>query len=146
VCWQRVQTYDGDELTPRRARQFAVSALTEVLGPEESGADGDDAIQDVALVVSELVTNSIRAHASAVMLSVDIHHSHVRIAVEDDAPGTPQMVPVHSSRPNGRGLSIVSQLSTGWGVQPVPAGKQVWAEVAVRKGALIALRCDYPIR
>ncbi|MGN6608762.1 MAG: ATP-binding protein, partial [Jatrophihabitans sp.] len=42
---------------------------------------------DVALVVSELVSNCVRAEAHTFTLALEGHHERLRVEAADDAPG-----------------------------------------------------------
>jgi hypothetical protein len=63
-----------------------------------------------------------------VRLAVD--DAAVRIAVVDRGTGTPDPKPFSASQPHGRGLHIVGALSSAWGVDDMPDGKIVWAEMS----------------
>jgi anti-sigma regulatory factor (Ser/Thr protein kinase) len=87
------------------------------LGPEL----GDELLTNVSLLVSELVTNSIRhtetSPSTAIELQARVFADRVRVEVRDHGPGfepRPQ-TPDHSSR-SGWGLYLVDQLSDRWGV------------------------------
>ncbi len=88
-------------------------------------------LDDVQLVVSELVTNSLRADCHS--LSVDLVQADttVRVGVRDDAAGMPTIQHPGVTETHGRGLLIVAAVSDDWGVLPVDDGKEVWAEFAV---------------
>jgi anti-sigma regulatory factor (Ser/Thr protein kinase) len=89
----------------------------------------EDLAGDAAMVVSELVTNAIRAGASTIELEVGRVGGLFRITVIDDAEGTPKPAEPDPTAAAGRGLRIVGALSARWGVEPVGAGKRVWAEL-----------------
>jgi hypothetical protein len=93
----------------------------------EVGEAGDD----TALVVSELVSNCVRADAHNFELALEGHHGTLRIEATDDAPGMPTPVQARPDEPSGRGLMIIERLSTEWGVRPEPPGKTVWAELSL---------------
>lgn len=106
---------------PAKAR----AVLTSV--PELSGAD-----DSVALLVSELVTNSVQ-HAAADVIELNVFASAdtVRVEVRDegighDAFATPE--PPH----RGFGLYLVDKLADRWGVETQGA-TLIWFEV--RKGS-----------
>ncbi|WP_432097636.1 ATP-binding protein [Streptomyces sp. bgisy100] len=84
-----------------------------------------------ALIVSELVTNSVR-HARSNSIRITVTRPEmmrVRIGVVDKSQQFP--VPRESSAEDegGRGLTLVETLSEGWGTDPLPWGKRVWAEL-----------------
>lgn len=89
----------------------------------------DELLGDAEMVTSELVTNAIRAGADLIVLEVDANSSGLYIAVRDDAAG--EVVPrvPRALDTSGRGLHIVAAIAARWGVEPLPAGKRVWAEL-----------------
>ncbi|MEP7025518.1 MAG: ATP-binding protein [Actinomycetota bacterium] len=93
----------------------------------------DDAIDDAALVITELLTNAIR-HGSPLpgrwlQVSWDMDVESVEIAVSDGGSGTrPRATRPSLSALGGRGLEIVETLSDHWGVRP--PGTTVWAVLA----------------
>jgi anti-sigma regulatory factor (Ser/Thr protein kinase) len=106
----------------REARSFVSTAL-------EHWACGDLA-QTVSLLVSELVANAVQHARSTAEISVLLHPGCVRIEVADDDPTIPKRRLVGPESPSGRGLALVEQLSSSWGIDPTPKGKVVWFEVA----------------
>jgi signal transduction histidine kinase len=90
---------------------------------------------DAILIASELVTNSIQAGSTQVVLTVRVHRSRVRLTVGDDGAGLPQIVYSGRDEPHGRGLALVGALAREWGVDLVPIGKEVWADVALPAAA-----------
>jgi putative methionine-R-sulfoxide reductase with GAF domain len=93
-------------------------------------------LHDVQLVVSELVTNSLRADCTGVTVSLSHSHGTVRLGVHDDAPGTPAILTPAVTDSHGRGLLIVTAIADEWGVSRAEPGtgvpgKEVWATLAV---------------
>jgi anti-sigma regulatory factor (Ser/Thr protein kinase) len=95
----------------------------------------DDAIDDAALVITELVTNAIK-HGSPLpgrwlQVTWDMDTDSVEIAVSDaGGSGTrPRANRPSLSAMGGRGLEIVDTLSDRWGVRP--PGTTVWAILAM---------------
>lgn len=114
-----------DVQAPRRARH-AVAGLPLV-------ADHD--AETVKLLVTELVTNSVR-HARLpagrpILLDVRRRGTVLRVAVSDGGPGFEhepgQPLPL---APGGRGLLLVERLSDRWGVTR-GRGTCVWFELDV---------------
>jgi CheY-like chemotaxis protein/anti-sigma regulatory factor (Ser/Thr protein kinase) len=105
-----------------RAREFVAGAF------ENWGVAGltDDAL----IVVSELVTNAVTHARSGCEVRLAVDDTAVRIAVADRGAGTPDPKPFSASQPHGRGLHIVGALSSAWGVDDLPDGKVVWAEMS----------------
>jgi serine/threonine-protein kinase RsbW len=91
----------------------------------------EDKLDDAALVLSELVGNAVR-HAEGETLRVRLRRSdnRLRIAVQDGSSRPPAPREASFEDENGRGMLIIDALSFGWGWEPAPAGKVVWADVA----------------
>lgn len=83
---------------------------------------------DVALVLSELVSNSVRhgTDNSAVSVVVGASDGRVKIQVTDTGP----CFEVDAPRGDGLGLDIVDQIADRWGVDKNGACT-VWAEIAL---------------
>ncbi|MEU9134317.1 ATP-binding protein [Kitasatospora sp. NPDC048540] len=105
-------------------REFARTALTDWRWP------GEEAVEDLLLIVSELVANA-RLHAGgAVQLSLHASAERLRIEVSDAIRTPPALsLPHRPGLPGGHGLHIVQRLSDDWGVAVHADGKVVWAEV-----------------
>lgn len=88
-------------------------------------------VDDAILVADELVTNALR-HGQAprsFRLAVLHHGRRLRIEVEDASPQQPKIrTPDHTG---GRGLILVDQLASQWGVDYHDDYKTVWAELAL---------------
>jgi anti-sigma regulatory factor (Ser/Thr protein kinase) len=101
------------------ARHFVVAVLADV--PQV-------VVDEVAVMVSELVTNCVRHTDTDFVVRVEHDRRRVRVEVTDFGGGmpTPRVPPV--SEPSGRGLRIVRELSDAFGVRPLDdrPGKTVW--------------------
>lgn len=86
---------------------------------------------DVQTVVSELVTNAVRAQCSHLALMLEGHRDYLRIAATDDAPGTPVQQTPAPDQSHGRGLRVVDALSSRWGVDVSEGDKTVWADISI---------------
>jgi anti-sigma regulatory factor (Ser/Thr protein kinase) len=84
-------------------------------------------ISDVCLVVSALVTNAMIHAGTDIDVTLAEHRRSVRVAVRDHSHALP--VERHGrSDEHGRGLGIVAELASAWGVLPhSDGGKVVWA-------------------
>lgn len=138
MCLSSSETLPCTVAAPRRAREFFLECVHEVF-PAGSGAS--ETVGDCLLVVSELMSNAVKAGCGTTRLTVEIHRDHVRIAADDDAPGLPQRVTVGPGSRDGRGLAIVENLSRAWGVNRQENGKQVWADIAVPSEMAFAIDC-----
>ena len=92
---------------------------------------GCDALVDAAvLLVSEVVTNAILHARSDIEVHVASRGTVMRIEVTDHGDGDPVMRSYSEDASSGRGLAIVEQVASAWGVTKVAGGKRVWFEVA----------------
>ena len=86
---------------------------------------------DATLVVTELVTNAVTHGGSVLRLQLSRTSGAFRIEVVDDGEGTPEPQPPDTEAEGGRGIMLVDAMSSSWGVENVPQGKLVWAEIAI---------------
>lgn len=85
------------------------------------------------LITTELVSNAIR-HARGEGIRVNVMRlteQRVRVSVLDRDCTRPQMQEPDPGGEEGRGLFIVNAESVDWGVDVLPGGKQVWADLEV---------------
>ena len=115
---------------PGRARQWALDHADALgYGPTSTLVD------NLELIVAELVTNAVKYAQGPVHLTLSRECSgELRLVVRDNhatEKSTPAMV-LHDSteaadKTHGRGLWIVQQLSTSWGVERSGTGHLVWS-------------------
>ncbi|HEX4492413.1 MAG TPA: ATP-binding protein [Acidimicrobiia bacterium] len=107
-----------------RARRYALEAL---------GEAPTDILDSIAVMVSELATNSVRHAASPFTVAVDRDHQRVRVAVSDDGSRLPSLRTPEPREYSGRGLQIVRALADEWGVTENVGrpGKTVWFVVTI---------------
>jgi AraC-like DNA-binding protein/anti-sigma regulatory factor (Ser/Thr protein kinase) len=110
-----------------RARRFLRDACERWGVPERD---------DVAVVVTELVTNAVEHAGTPLWLRLVLDRSGLRVSVRDERPG-----PLPHA-PHGRGLRTVARLSRTWGVLPYGGGKAVWAQVPLTRGRTAARPVD----
>jgi anti-sigma regulatory factor (Ser/Thr protein kinase) len=94
----------------------------------------DDLGDITALLVSELVTNSLR-HATG-PIGVRLVRTAgatpvLLVEVSDPLPGLPHERAVGPDEEGGRGLHLVAAAARRWGTRPGESGKTVWFELAV---------------
>lgn len=92
-------------------------------------------LQDVLLLASELVTNSV-LHAGAgpddeIGVQVSVSDDLIRVAVSDSgSEQAPHIVEPDPAEPGGMGLFMVERLSHRWGVERRGSrGTTVWFEI-----------------
>jgi anti-sigma regulatory factor (Ser/Thr protein kinase) len=107
----------------------AVAAARHGLDELESEV-GQDRLHDMRLLVSELVTNSVRhAATDQLVLEVSISHETIHVSVTDGGPGFEVSPRTPGDDPgSGWGLFLVEQLSDRWGVE-LNGHTQVWFEI-----------------
>ncbi len=88
-------------------------------------------LDEAEVVVSELVTNAVTHGGSACRLELSHTSGALRIEVSDEGAGSPEPQPLDRDSEHGRGLLLVSAMSTSWGVEAAPDGKKVWAVLAL---------------
>jgi anti-sigma regulatory factor (Ser/Thr protein kinase) len=93
----------------------------------------DDELRDARIVVTELVSNSVRhAHDGAIELRLDLTATHLLIEVTDGGSAAAPVL-VHDGTdalaPHGWGLHIVESLCESWGVRDGPGRRTVWCEL-----------------
>jgi anti-sigma regulatory factor (Ser/Thr protein kinase) len=98
-----------------------------------AGHVGIGVLGDLRLLVSELVTNSVR-HAGleaddAIALDISVSPQRVRVEVTDVGPGFDRRVPEpRPDRTGGYGLFLVDRLADRWGVVNDEVTR-VWFEI-----------------
>jgi anti-sigma regulatory factor (Ser/Thr protein kinase) len=93
----------------------------------------EERVDDVQLIVSELVTNSVRygtEPGDSVLVVLAATAKHLRIEVHDPVRRRPHLKRATAQAVRGRGLFIVDTLAERWGVDDRPCGKTTWAEVS----------------
>lgn len=85
-----------------------------------------------SLIVTELATNAVLHAASPYTVLVTHADEVLRIEVADGDEGTPEPQPFSADAETGRGIVLVSAVSSSWGIDSHPHGKVTWAELSVR--------------
>jgi anti-sigma regulatory factor (Ser/Thr protein kinase) len=144
TCFPRVAVRSfGTQPRPvQAARDFAAATLRRW--------DAAERAEDVAIVVSELVTNALRyglpgsyhvQPAGRVRFGLVQPGPCVVCAVADPSRAAPVMQETGILAETGRGLHVVGALADAWGcTTPGDSGKTVWATLATGREPVSALR------
>lgn len=103
--------FPADLSAPSNARMF-VSEQLHLL----SGATTPWPTDDVVLVASELVTNSVQAGAQKISVQIQVHDDRIQLQVTDDAEGVPSRLDAQPHDVAGRGLALTEKLADDWTV------------------------------
>ena len=85
-----------------------------------------EVVDDAVLLVSELVTNSVKYGGPPVVVAVDCDEVTLQVRVRDGSPALPAPRDAAQADENGRGLALVAEMSADWGVDTEKDGKHVW--------------------
>jgi anti-sigma regulatory factor (Ser/Thr protein kinase) len=118
-------TVDVELPSSTEAPASARRALGKLTGHVSEGR-----LRDLALLVSELVTNAVRhAAGERLRLIVTLDSSALRVEVHDPGSGfEPRSPEPDPARPSGWGLFLVDELADRWGVDRTPR-TLVWFEM-----------------
>jgi anti-sigma regulatory factor (Ser/Thr protein kinase) len=89
----------------------------------------DEIVENAALVVTELVSNVVVHALTDMLLVVDVVPGRVDLRVQDSSPQQPRLQSNSLDAVGGRGLAIVDELASAWGVEHQRGMKVVWAEL-----------------
>ena len=88
---------------------------------------GQDVIDRAELLADELVTNAVVHARTSLRVRLELHGDVLHIGVHDANPRLLRVVPDDPDSETGRGLRLVEQLATAWGVhRGRDGGKVVW--------------------
>ncbi|MDF5751898.1 ATP-binding protein [Spongiactinospora sp. TRM90649] len=85
-----------------------------------------DITDDVALIVTELITNSLAYGKEPIRLTLRADGRAVRGEVSDHGSALPTLMPADLYNEHGRGLILVNAYADRWGIDPAASGKTVW--------------------
>jgi anti-sigma regulatory factor (Ser/Thr protein kinase) len=107
--------------SPAQARQCVDDLLVSV--PADFRATAE-------LVTSELATNVLRHVRDQFTLSLALTDDELLVAVTDTNGHIPTLGPLSVDAEGGRGLHLIDNLSTSWGVRLIyKGGKTVWSRI-----------------
>lgn len=90
-----------------------------------------EALDDVELMSSEVITNAVVHTAQACRVSVHWTGTRLRVEVADASAELPEAAGAGVEATSGRGLFLVDVLATAWGTESMETGgKRTWFEVS----------------
>ena len=114
-------TLPADVTSPRRARAIVAS---------QCAAWGFAGVSDdAAVIVSELVSNSVQHAGTLIHLTLVAFPDVLRLEVSDQSTRPLRHETQSALAEGGRGLMLVDALAGHYGVVGRPDGKTVWAEL-----------------
>jgi hypothetical protein len=105
----------GGLRAPAAARQSVRHTL--------EGLVGDEALEVVVLLTSEIVTNAVARDGSGAVLTLELGPATVVVTVADSRPGSPALT--------GLARAVVDDLDLSWGAHVHRSGKAVWFELPI---------------
>lgn len=124
---ERCEELPAEPVSARKARRVVLDALADwSLG---------DLCDDAALLVSEVVTNSLLHAGSAMALTIRLLDGGVRVEVRDHSTSMPSPRNYAGDSVTGRGLEILDLTATNWGAELFEDGKIVWFELGTAEPA-----------
>jgi hypothetical protein len=91
-------------------------------------------IADAQTCTSELVTNAVLHAGTDLAVAVRLNGAVVRVEVHDGSRTEPQWIPRSLTACTGRGLTLITALSSARGVDAHAGGKTVWCELSTAPG------------
>lgn len=93
-----------------------------------------ETIEVARLLTSELATNAlVHAHSTFAVVATE-SEGVVHIEVTDTSSVRPEPIPAQILRTHGRGLLLLDEFSSEWGVVDAPPGKTVWFDLRCQGG------------
>lgn len=122
--WSHEALFGPELVNVSRARVFVCGRL------REHGLG--HLVDDVALVVTELVTNSLRHAGTTCVVRLAAVNEALVLTVQDGSSRFPVRREPDAFHPEGRGMFLVDTLSRAWGVEALGAdSKAVWVSFPV---------------
>lgn len=81
------------------------------------------------MLVTELVTNAVLHARTSIVLAIEAAPGRVVLRVADESDGEPFPRNYATDAATGRGIALVEELATSWGVERSARGKEVWCEI-----------------
>ena len=89
-----------------------------------------DLLNDVAVAVTELVTNAVLHAGSDVSVGIARAPGRVRIVIGDASEIRPERRMTDPLALSGRGMRMVDDMADAWGCDVVEGGKLIWVDLS----------------
>jgi hypothetical protein len=136
MCVSARRDYDGGDSAASAARDFGNAAVMAALQP--SGWSVGD---DVAIVLSELVTEALEDGAGAVSVHVTVHFDHIDIALERRVDGGGHRAGVCMPAETGLRTAVLGALTTDISRTALGEATMVRARLACDPSYTTDVRC-----
>ena len=123
---RRTLTLPADPASAQAARRFVLDALRAL--------DREDVAWAAQQIVSELATNALLHARTTMDVAVSVSGDGARIEVLDGSAVVPRVRHYGGESTTGRGLRMVEELATSWGVDRLDEGKVIWVELLAADG------------
>ena len=127
---ERTQELPAEPVSARTARRMVLDAL--------AAWSLEQFCDEAALLVSEVVTNSLLHVGGPMTLTVRRAAGGVRVEVRDGSQTMPSPRNYAEDSVTGRGLEILDLTATNWGAELRDDGKTVWFELGTVRPAAAA--------
>ncbi|WP_236059729.1 ATP-binding protein [Actinacidiphila acididurans] len=124
---------DGESTSIAAARAFTARFLAQAAA-EYGVTAGRQALADAQLVVSELVTNSVKYAPGPCAVRLEITGGRLEVTVWDTGTSLPEPRPPEPGRVGQHGLEIVLALCEDVEVRSAPVGKRITARAVLTAG------------
>lgn len=96
----------------------------------------DSVIEPAQLLTSELVTNAVLHAGTEVQVVLEVHGETVHVEVIDLTKRAPVLrYAPYDDLQTGRGLTLLENIASAWGVNPLDRGKSVWFDLKATRAA-----------
>jgi anti-sigma regulatory factor (Ser/Thr protein kinase) len=118
---------------PNRAQSAGIARRTTLRMCAAAGLTAD--VSDSAgLLTSELVTNALVFSHGEQRVTVTTRNGGVRVEVGDDSRDLPTLRERDDEAEHGRGMQLMEQGASSWGVRRTARGKCVWFDITAEPG------------
>lgn len=109
------------------ARAASVSRARQLVRAAATGSMPRDVVEAAELLVSELASNAVIHAGTMIEVEVLVEAGEgIEVSVADGSPHSPVRREYDAEAATGRGVRLLDELSSDWGVEVDDSGKRVW--------------------